>query len=386
MAGVGYTGWGGLGDGSVSQSSHHHDHADHAHGHEHDHHHHHQEPEGLWGWLAAVFHLGGHDHSHAPQKLIADTAFANNKKGIRTIWIALGLLALTTVIQILIFLISSSVALLADTVHNLGDALNSLPLLIAFYLARRLPTKRYTYGFHRAEDVAGVVIVLSIAFSAGFVFWESIQKFINFEPITNLGAVAVAAIVGFIGNEAVAMLQIRVGREIGSAALVTDGLHARTDGLTSLAVLIAAGGTWLGFPLVDPIIGLLIGVAIVFITRDAIKSVWYRLMDAVEPDLYDQANDILQQQAGTHDDLKEIRRLRMRWMGHRLHAELYIAVSPDLTTDRSHHLAEDVRHNLFHKMPLLSEAIVHVEPWSANADDFHQHTLDHEPVPRPIEG
>jgi len=355
------------------------------HPHEHSHNHgDHSHSAGPLKWIASIFHLGGHEHTHAPQKLIADSAFTDNKQGIRVIWIALGLLGLTTLIQSVIFLISGSVALLADTVHNLGDGLNSIPLLIAFYLARRLPTRRYTYGFHRAEDVAGIIIVLSIAFSAAFVLWESVQKFISPEPISNLGAVAVAALIGFLGNEAVAILQIRTGRKIGSAALVTDGLHARTDGLTSLAVLIAAVGIWLGFPLVDPVVGLLIGIAILFVTRDAIFSVWYRLMDAVEPELYGQAAQVGQQQVERHQDLKEIRRLRMRWMGHRLHAEIYIAVEPELSTAQSHHIAEIVRRRLFEAMPLLSEATVHVEPWSRDVNEFHKLTVEREPVPKQI--
>ena len=154
---------------------------------------------------------------------------------------ALAALTITSLLQVVIVWWSGSVALLADTIHNIGDGLNSVPLLIAFYLARRAATRRYSYGFSRAEDVAGVFIVLSIAFSAGVIFWESIQKLIDPQPLTNLSWVGVAAVVGFLGNEAVALLQIRTGRRIGSAAMVADGLHARTDGLTSLAVLVAAG-------------------------------------------------------------------------------------------------------------------------------------------------
>src|SRR5690606_8955474 len=181
-------------------------------------------------------------------------------------------LAITAILQIFIVWLSGSVALFADTVHNIGDGLNSIPLLIAFYLARRVATRRYTYGFGRAEDVAGIFIVLSIAFSAGMIFWESYQKLVNPEPLTNLGWLAAAAIVGFLGNEFVAWFQIRVGKRIGSAAMVADGMHARTDGLTSLAVLIAVAGSWLGYPIVDPIVGILIGIAILFITWDATKT------------------------------------------------------------------------------------------------------------------
>lgn len=299
---------------------------------------------------------------------------------------ALALLGLTTLLQAVIYLFSGSVALLADTVHNLGDALNSVPLLIAFYLARRPPTRRYTYGYHRAEDVAGVLIVLSILFSAAYIFYESIDKFFHPQEITNLGAVAAAALIGFLGNEAVAVLQIRVGRRIGSAAMVADGQHARTDGLTSLAVLLAAAGVWLGFPLLDPIIGVLIGVAILFITWDATKTMWYRLMDAVEPELYDQALAIAHEQVRHHDGLEEIRRLRLRWLGHRLHADVYIAVQPDLTLAEGHDLAEQVRLGLFRRMPLLSEAIVHVDPWSADPEEYHRATMSRDPVPKPIAG
>jgi cation diffusion facilitator family transporter len=253
-----------------------------------------------------------------------------------------------------------------------------MPLLIAFYLARRAATRQYTYGFGKAEDVAGIFIVLSIAFSAGVIFWESFQKLLNPQPLTNLGWLAAAAIIGFLGNEAVALLQIRTGRRIGSAALVADGLHARTDGLTSLAVLVAAGGSWLGFPIVDPIVGFLIGITILFITRDATKAMWYRLMDAIEPDILDKAEAVVQHQPG----VKALRALRMRWIGHRLQAEVTVAVDPHITMVEGHHIAEEVRHALFHEITNLSEIIVHVDPWSPGQETYHELTAHHEPVLR----
>lgn len=348
----------------------------HEHGHGHDHGHDHGS--GVWGWISTVFHLHGHSHQQAA--LATDRAFLQNEEGIRTVWLALAALALTSIIQIVIVWLSGSVALLADTVHNIGDGLNSIPLLIAFYLARRVATRRYTYGYGRAEDVAGIFIVLSIAFSAGIIFYESIHKLIVPEPLTNLGWVALAAVVGFVGNEAVALLQIRKGREIGSAALVADGMHARTDGLTSLAVLVAVGGAWLGFPIVDPIIGLLIGVTILFITKDATITMWYRLMDAIEPEYMETAESVIADQPG----VQEFRRLRMRWVGHRIHAEVYIAVDPHLTTEESHHIAEHLRHDLFHRVPYLAEAVVHVDPWSPSPDTHHELTEHHERVPAPL--
>lgn len=346
----------------------------HPHAHDHDHS---PRSQGLWGRIAALFHLGQHDH-HGD--LASDQAFIDDQQGIRTVWLALAALTLTSILQLVIVLWSGSVALFADTLHNIGDGLNSIPLLIAFYLARRAATRRYTYGFAKAEDIAGIFIVLSIALSAGVIFWESFQKLLDPQPLTNLSWVAAAAVIGFLGNESVALLQIRTGRRIGSAALVADGLHARTDGLTSLAVLLAAAGSWLGFPILDPMIGLLIGVAILFITRDAAITMWYRLMDAIDPALFAQAELVAQQQPA----VKVLHRLRMRWMGHRLSAEVHIAVEPHLTTVQSHHIAERLRHDLFHQIPNLAEVIVHVDPWSEQLETVHQLTVHHEPVPQAI--
>jgi len=321
-----------------------------------------------------MFHLG---HSHDQNKLASDQAFLQNEEGIRTVWLALAALTVTSILQIVIVLWSGSVALFADTLHNIGDGLNSIPLLIAFYLARRAATRRYTYGFARAEDIAGIFIVLSIALSAGVIFWESFQKLLDPQPLTNLGWVAAAAVIGFLGNEAVALLQIRVGRKIGSAALVADGLHARTDGLTSLAVLLAAAGSWLGFPILDPIIGIGIGVVILFVTREATLTMWYRLMDAIDPELLAQAESVVQKQVG----VRELRRIRMRWTGHRLCTDVTIAVDPHLSTVQSHAIAEEVRHDLFHEIPNLAEAVIHIEPWENDIDDAHQLTAHHEATP-----
>lgn len=363
----------------TDQAHQHHHQADHVHEQAHNHDNHHADHEhhaaGPLGWLTTLFH--SHNHSHDHSTLANDQSFLDNRAGIRTVWIALGLLLLTTLLQVVIFWLSGSVALLADTAHNLVDGLNSLPLLIAFYLARRPPTRRYNYGFGKAEDVAGIFIVLSIAVSAGFILWESSLKLLNPQPLSSVGWVAAAAIIGALGNEAVAWLQIRTGRAIGSAALEADGLHARADGLTSLAVLVAAIGSWLGFPLVDPIIGLLIGVMILFITRQAALTMWHRLMDAIEPELLEQAEQVIAQEKA----IRDLRRIRMRWMGNRLHAEVHAAVDPQLTTVESHAIAERVRHALFHTIARLAEVVVHVEPWSATGDEYHQETLHHEGAP-----
>ena len=347
-------------------------HRSHQHDHHNDDHHHHDD--GLIGRITSLFSL--HNHSHDHRELAADQAFRENEEGIRTIWLALAILLFTAVAQMLIDYFSGSVSLFADTAHNIGDGLNSIPLLIAFYLARRIPTRRYTYGFGRAEDVAGILIVISIAISAVIVFYQAFQRLINPQPLSYLGWEAAAALVGFVGNEVVAILQIKKGRKIGSAAMVADGMHARTDGLTSLAVLVAAAGSWLGYPIVDPIIGLLIGVAILFITWDAMKTIGYRLMDAVDPELIDRAEAVI----GENERVLDINRLRMRWVGHCLHAEVYISVCANLKIDESHEIAEQVRHALFHELEALREITVHIDPWSEEIGTQHKLTSGHEPV------
>lgn len=311
----------------------------------------HRHYQGILGWVAAIFHLPRHEHP-------PETAFNATEEGIRIVWLALGALTLTSVIQIVIVALSGSAALFADTVHNIGDSLNSIPLLIAFYLARRIPTRRYTYGFGRAEDIAGILIVISIAVSAFFAFRESIQKLLNPQAMENMPWVAAAAIVGFFGNEAVAMLQIRAGRRIGSAAMVADGLHARVDGLTSLAVLVAVVGTALGLPILDPIIGLLIGIAILFITRDAAIRMWYRLMDAVEPALVSQIESYSHEVEG----VKQVTRLRARWVGHQLFIEMTLVVDENLSFVESHQIAESVEKVLRSALPYLTGITIHLDP------------------------
>ena len=197
---------------------------------------------------------------------------------------------MTAVIQAVVVVLSGSVALLGDTLHNVADALTAVPLLIAFRLARRPPTKRYTYGYGRAEDLGGLFVIAMITLSSVLAGYEAINRLLHPRHGERIcGSVAAAAVVGFLGNEIVARYRIAVGRRIGSAALVADGLHARTDGFTSLAVLFGAGGVALGWRQADPVVGLLITVAILGVLRSAVRQVGARLMDAVDPDLVDQA-------------------------------------------------------------------------------------------------
>ena len=324
---------------------------------EHHHEHHHHE-HNLWEKIANAMHIPGYGHTHdLPGK---QDAIYNNELGIKTVKLALLLLGITTLFQAGIYFFSGSVALLADTVHNLGDALNSIPLWIAFVLARRVATKRYTYGFGRAEDIAGLFIVLSMAFSAGYILVEAVSKILNPQPIAFGGWVLLAALIGFIGNESVAVLQIRVGNKIGSEALITDGRHARVDGLTSLAVLPAVIGSWLNIPILDPIFGLIIGIAIVFITWDAIRAMWYRLMDAVDPHLIDHAEKAILKNL----EVKEINYIRMRWVGHSLRLESCISVDPNYDFARINLLRISIDQELIKELPYLAESTISISPYT----------------------
>jgi cation diffusion facilitator family transporter len=264
----------------------------------------------------------------------------------------------TSIAQLVIVLISGSVALLADTIHNFSDALTAIPLWIAFALGRRAATRRYTYGFGRVEDLAGLFVIAMITMSAALAAYESVRRLIHPVAINNLGWVAAAGLAGFIGNELVAVYRIRVGRRIGSAALVADGLHARTDGFTSLAVLLGAGGVALGFPLADPIIGILITIAILAVLRTAVRDVFRRLLDGVDPELVDAAEAALALEPGVTD----VRSVRMRWIGHRLHADAELDIDPATSLTEAHRIAHDAEHTLTHAVPKLSSALIHAYP------------------------
>ncbi|MFI1569086.1 cation diffusion facilitator family transporter [Streptomyces sp. NPDC020490] len=335
--------------------SHHHPHEHHHHSHHHPHEHH-QHPHEHPRVGSRLRHLlTPHSHESAGK---VDAALEASSRGMRALWVSLAVLGATALAQAAVVVLSGSVALLGDTVHNTADALTAVPLGIAFVLGRRAATRRFTYGYGRAEDLAGIVIVLTIAASAAFAAWAAAGRLLDPRPVTHVPAVAVAALVGFAGNEWVARYRIRVGREIGSAALVADGLHARTDGFTSLAVLLGAGGSALGWHLADPLVGLAITAAIVLVLRDAAREVLRRVMDAVDPGLVDRAEQALRAVPG----VREVGELRLRWIGHRLRAEVAVVVDGEATLRQAHGIAVDAEHALLHAVPRLTAALVHADP------------------------
>jgi len=298
-------------------------------------------------------------HSHDTSDKV-DDALAASREGVRALWLSFLLLLLTAAAQAAVVAVTGSVALLSDTLHNVADALTAIPIAIAFVIGRRAPTSRYTYGYGRAEDLAGLVVVAFITASAVSAAVAAIDRLQSPQGIDYLGAVAAAGVIGFVGNEAVARYRISVGRRIGSAALVADGLHARTDGFTSLAVVLSAAGVAVGWEQADPVVGLLITVAILYVLRDAATQVWHRLMDAVELETVRTGESVL---AGT-PGVEHVVRLRLRWVGHDLLGEATITVDDRLTLAAAHDIAQDAEHRLLHALPRLRRVLVHVDPAS----------------------
>jgi cation diffusion facilitator family transporter len=307
----------------------------------------------LRGAINKIFAPHSHDAADG-----VDDALQSSAAGIRAAKISLVVLGVTAIAQIVVVIFSGSVALAADTIHNFSDALTAAPLWIAFALGTKAATRRYTYGFGRAEDLAGLFVVAVIALSAIVAGYQAVVRLTHPEPIDRVGWVALAGVIGFLGNEWVALYRIRIGHRVGSAALVADGLHARTDGFTSLAVVFSAGGVALGFPLADPIVGLVITVVILAVLRTAVRDVFRRLLDGVDPAMVDTAAQMLAAQPG----VQAVRSVRMRWIGHRLHAEAELDVDPTLNLAQAHRIAHEAEHELSHAVPKLTTALIHAYP------------------------
>jgi len=306
-------------------------------------------------------HLHGHTHG------VIDPSILTSKRGIWALkWSLIGLMA-TAILQAVIVYYSGSVALLADTIHNVGDALTAVPLWLAFRMSTWKPTKRFTCGYGRVEDLAGIAIVLTILFSAVLAGYESTNRLFHPQVVQFLWAVVAASLIGFAGNEIVAVFRINVGKEIGSAALNADGHHARIDGLTSLAVFFGAVGVYLGFPLADPLVGLAITLTILRIVWGSGKEVFTRVIDGIDPVIPDEIRD-----AAVHTEgVKDVTEVRVRWIGHRLYAEVNVAVDPDLSVEAGHVIAKEVRHQLLHHLAYLSNALIHVDPLNASGEEHH---------------
>jgi len=305
-----------------------------------------------------------HGHSHG----VVDPSMATSAEGLWALkWSLVGL-GVTALVQVLVFVRSGSIGLLADTIHNFADASTAIPLGIAFWLTRRTASRRFTYGYGRVEDLAGLAVIVTILVTAVVAAYEAIRRLLHPEPIAMLWAVVLAGVVGFIGNEAVAVFRIKVGRKIGSAALVADGQHARVDGWTSLAVVVGAAGTWAGYPLADPLAGLLIAGAILVLLWHSARSVLLRVLDGVES----RTLDSVAHSAAHVPRVEEVTDVRARWIGHRLHADVSVTVPDSLSVAAGHDVAREVRHQLLHDVPHLGSVLVHVDPVGQGGERHHR--------------
>ncbi|MFN0218217.1 MAG: cation diffusion facilitator family transporter [Hyphomicrobium sp.] len=324
-------------------------------------------------------HGNGNEKHHGHTHGVIDPTIATTERGIWAIKWSFVILAFTAALQIIAVLATGSVALLADTIHNVADATTSIPLWIAFKLAQRKPTATFTYGYGRVEDLAGIAIVLVILFSALVAGYQSIERLIHPEPIKFLGWVALAGLVGFIGNEIVAVFRIRVGREINSAALIADGYHARTDGLTSLAVVAGAIGVWLGFPLADPIIGLLITLAIFGIVWQSAKAVLTRMLDGVDPAIIDE----IRHSAAHISGIEQVLDVKARWLGHKLHADVAILVDETMPVAKADALRIALKRELLAQVPALS--VVNIRYHGAEDEQIFKSENGHHDTPEPCQ-
>jgi cation diffusion facilitator family transporter len=295
-----------------------------------------------------------HGHSHGT----IDSTLFTSQKGLRAVMTSSVILFLGSIFQLVVVLLSGSVSLLSDTIHNFGDGATAIPLSIAFLLGRKKPTARFNYGYGKAEDLAGVTILIFMLASAAYAAYVSINRLFHPYSPTHLWIVALASLVGFAINEGAAIFRIRVGNEIKSEALIADGKHARIDGITSLTVLVGALGSYLGFPIVDPIIGLFITVLILHTVWESATPVFTRLLDGVDPSLTKQVRNAIEEV----QEVKEIRSTHIRWLGHMLSIEAIICVDPNLTVAQGHTIAEQVHEELHEHFPHLTHLAVHVDP------------------------
>ncbi|WP_346769394.1 cation diffusion facilitator family transporter [Planctomonas sp. JC2975] len=300
------------------------------------------------GFLYDLFVPHTHDAADA-----VDDSLEASRAGVTAVKVSMFVLLGTTLLQFGFVLFTGSVALLADTIHNFADALTAVPLWIAFVLGRRIATRRYTYGYGRAEDLAGLFIIFVVALSAVIAGWEAIDRFIHPRPVENAWWLIAAGLIGFAGNEIVAIYRIRVGRKIGSAALVADGVHARLDGITSLSVVLGAIGVLLGFPLADPIIGLLIAISILILLWGTVKSVGARLMDAVDSRLIERVEHTLEHTTG----VTGVQHVKLRWSGHRLLGAATI-ITEAVSLHDATHVAEHAAGQVRRELPNLDDFLV----------------------------
>ena len=335
-------------------------------------------------------HADRHRHSHAPasgwagrlghrvKSLVVphshdvadsvDDALEGSREGVRAVVVSLVLLLVTAGLQLLLVGLSSSIALFSDALHNGADAMTAVPMWFAFRLSARPPTRRFTYGLGKVEDLAGLAVVLVVATSAALAAYSAVDRLVHPQKISHLPVVVIAGFIGVVGNEVVARYRTLVGRRIGSAALQADGDHARADGIASFLVVVGAVGVALGLSWADPAMGLLIALVILLVLVRTSVNIGQRLLDAVDPHVVER----IFESVAKVDGVAGVSSVQARWIGHRLYAQVRLSVPGSMPVHDAHAVAEAALHQLLHDVPNMSDAIVHVDPAGANV---HAHEL-----------
>ena len=298
----------------------------------------------------------GHSHDHG--------AVYGNRDAVRAVVVSAVALGIAAAVEFAAALTSHSASVLADGMHNAGDVLTTFVLLASFWIARRPATRRFTSGFGRIEDVATLLIVLVIVVTAAAAFYESVRKFFVHEAYGSIGFSLFAAAVGIVANLGVSEYKIRVGRGINSPALEADGIHSRIDALVSGGAFAGIGLAGLGLRLADPVAGVLITIAIVYVLAGTVRDLFYRMMDAVDPDVVDEMTAA----ARGVDGVLEVHDVAARWVGRELWAVMHIDCDPDSSLQQAHDIVEHVHHEVSHAFD-LGRLDVHMDPGT----DRHRH-------------
>ncbi len=335
-----------------SRHDHHEKRPEHEHEHEHGHEHEHEHGETAHNESRDGEH---HDHSAASH---GHHHGSLGDEPLRVALVSSGVLGLVAALELFAGLATGSSAVLSDSFHNLADVSTTIALAAAFLLSRRHATRRFPYGYHRVEDLAGLLVLGLILASAVLAGFDSVTHLLHPQPLgTPLLALA-AALIGVVGNEAVGQYKLRAAARAHSTSLAADGKHSRLDGAVSLGAAVGVTGSWLGFHLLDPLAGLALTGLILYVGWETAGHVTGRLMDEADYVMEQLITEI----AGRHEGLQKITGVHARWTGRQLLADLTIEVDATATVAQGHAIAEAIRHELFHEITQLREVLIHVDP------------------------
>jgi cation diffusion facilitator family transporter len=301
----------------------------------------------------------GAGHSHS-------SAHYGNKDAVRAVVVSAFALGLAAVAEISASLLSGSASVLADGLHNAGDVLTSFILLVTFALVRRPATRRFSSGYGRFEDVATLLIIIVIILTAAAAAAESIAKFIYPANYSNIPLGLGAALIGVIANLGVSEYKLRVGRGIKSESLAADGIHSRIDALVSAGAFVGIGLAGLGLKIADPIVGVLITFAIVYVLAGTVRQLFYRMMDAVDPTIVDEITHAALSVSG----VLQVHDVRVRWVGRELVAAMHVDCDSKATLEEAHALAIRVEDAVRHEVP-AARLEIHMDPGTAK----HKHAV-----------